>query len=284
LSELHKSSISISDISSQYWCERQMEYNYRYGRRITEEIKGGRLIHEELEEETNVPVILQPKSYADAMYKNLYESCVALDSLKKNGKTREVRLYGFLSSYKLVGKVDELQFEDGTTMISEDKTRASAKIPSESQMLTHKIQVLLYRRLLGDIVAGRYTSENFRKAYGTSTLRITEEFRHQLGALGIGTALQSVDAVADSYFKGMLSLRVSDTLQLRYIDQFTGNEIKLYKFQYSNEEAQQIVQYALKYWDGERKSLPVPEQESWKCNYCVFFGKECKVWWPQKVL
>ena len=38
----------------------------------------------------------------------------------------------------------------------------------------------------------------------------------------------------------------------------------------------------MKYWNGERKSLPVPEKESWKCNYCVFFGKECKAWWSAK--
>ena len=94
-----------------------MEYNYRYGRRITEEIKGGRLIHEELEEETNVPVILQPKNYADAIYKNLYQSHVALGSLKKKGKTREVQVYGSVTGYKLVGKIDELQLKDGTVMI-----------------------------------------------------------------------------------------------------------------------------------------------------------------------
>ena len=229
-------------------------------------------------------MILEPRSYADAMYKNLYESCMALDALKKNGKTREVKIYGSVSGYKLVGKIDELQLKDGLTVIREDKTRASSKIPSESQMLTHKIQVLLYRRLLGDIVGGLYNIENFRKAYGISMLRPTDEFKRQMSALGIAAALQSVDAVAGNYFKGMTSLRISDTLQLRYIDQFTGNEIKLYTFQYRNEEAQQIVQYSLKYWNGERESMPVPEQESWKCNYCVFFGKECKVWSPQKVL
>ena len=261
-----------------------MEYNYRYGKRITEQIKGGKLIHEELEEEANVPIILQPKSYADAIYKKLYESCVALDSLKKKGRTREVSLYGRMSNYRLVGKVDELRLRDGMTVIREDKTRANAKIPSESQMTTHKIQVLMYRMLLGDITAGRYTSEAFKKVFGTSTLRMTEEFRRQLNALGIEAALQSVDSVADRYFGSMTDLRVSDTLELRYIDQFTGNEIKLYTFQYSNDEAQQVVQYALKYWDGGRESMPVPEQERWKCNYCVFFGKECKVWWPQKVL
>ncbi len=261
-----------------------MEFNYRYGRRITEEIKGGRLIHEELEEETNVPVVLQPKNYADALYKNLYQSHVALAALKKNGRTREVQIYGSLSGYKLVGKIDELRQDDGMTTVSEDKTRATPKIPSESQMLTHKIQVLMYRQLLGDAAAGRYTAENFRRAYGASLLRITEEFRHQLDALGIAAGSQTINAAADAYFKDLSSLRISDTLQLRYIDQFTGREIKLYKFQYSNEEVQNIVVHIMKYWNGEREPLPVPEEEKWKCNYCVFFGKECKVWWSQKAL
>ena len=42
LSELHKSSIRVSDITAQYWCERQMEYNYKYGQKITKEIKKGK--------------------------------------------------------------------------------------------------------------------------------------------------------------------------------------------------------------------------------------------------
>ena len=61
-----------------------MEYNYRYGRKITAQIKEGRAIHEELEGETNVPIILQPRNYPDALYRDLYRSYMALLSLHEN--------------------------------------------------------------------------------------------------------------------------------------------------------------------------------------------------------
>ena len=77
---------------------------------------------------------------------------------------------------------------------------------------------------------------------------------------------------------------IDNTLYIRYINQFTGEEIKQHKMEYKKEEMDGIIRYVLKYWNGERESARVPEQEQWKCNYCVFFGKECKVWWGQKGL
>jgi hypothetical protein len=71
---------------------------------------------------------------------------------------------------------------------------------------------------------------------------------------------------------------------VRYIDQFTGKEIKSHKVAYDKNETDTILKYVLKYWNGERQSTPVPHSESWKCKFCVFYGKECKVWWDQKAL
>jgi exonuclease V len=77
---------------------------------------------------------------------------------------------------------------------------------------------------------------------------------------------------------------ISDTLCIKYIDQFTAKEIDKHKFEYDPKEMQDIIKYIMKYWSGERKAMPVPEEEKWKCNYCMFFGKECKAWQPQEVL
>ena len=282
---LHKSSIRVSDIASQYWCERQMEYNYKYGKKITAEIKEGRLIHEELEGEVNVPIILQPKGYADALYKGLYTSYMALDALKKNKKTREVQIYGSIAGYKVVGKIDQLDIKEGKVAILEDKTRANHNMPSESQRVTHKIQTMVYRKLVEDVVDNKYDEKNFTRAYRTSTLKLTEEFARQLDAMSIEKSLQNIDSIASRFFEEMRSVgKVSETLYIRYINQFTGKEIDLYKFEYDESEMQGIIRYVMKYWNGERESMPVPEQEKWKCSFCVFFGKECKVWWPQTVL
>ena len=285
LKRLKKQSIRATDIASQYWCERQMEFNYLYGKETTAEQKKGSDVHKEMEEKTNVPVVLMTKSYADFMYKILYTSVLALETLLKNKKSREIQVYGMIDGFPVVGKMDMLELRDGEVFIWEDKTKTNDNLPTEPQLLTHKIQVMLYRKLLDDIRSGRYSRVQFRKIYGTATLIVTPEFTRQLDALGIEKNQQSVDALVDTYFDGMAKLgKISETLHIRYINQFTAKEIKVYRFQYDAQSIESSLEFVLKYWKGERESLAVPESEKWKCNYCVFFGNRCKVWWPQKRL
>ncbi len=285
LSRLKKSSIRASDIASQYWCEKQMELNYLYGQKITREIRKGRRIHGDLENETNVPIVLMPVSYADFMYKSMYTSYMALKTLYEKKRTREVQVYGSLNGFKLVGKIDQLESKDGEIVVQEDKTRGNDNIPSDAQMLTHKVQVMLYRKMLEDMKEERYTRKQFEESYRTSTMTITGEFTRQLESLGAERELMSVSAISDAFFESVRKLgRISDTLYLRYINQFTGNVIKLHKLKYSGEEMAQMIGFVMQYWNGDREALPVPEEEKWKCNFCAFFGKQCKVWWAQKKL
>lgn len=263
-----------------------MELNIVYGSKITAEIKQGRKMHEELESETNpVPIVLMPKSYADVMYKILYTSVSALEVLLKNGVSREIQIYGNINGFPIVGKMDQLELKGGEVLVWEDKTKKSDDIPSEPQMLSHKVQVMVYRKLLADLIAKRYTIDMFRRKYGIQRLNVTEEFARQLDALSIAKQMQTVDAMAVRYFDLFASVgQVSNTLHIRYINQFTGKEIKLYRFEYDESEIEKELGFVLKYWKGEREAMPVPFEEKWKCNWCGFFGKECKVWWPQKKL
>ncbi|MCL5114924.1 MAG: exonuclease V [Candidatus Marsarchaeota archaeon] len=285
LKRLKKASIRASDIASQYWCEKQMELNYLYGQKITAEIRKGRQIHGALESETNIPIILMPKSYADSFYKGLFTSLMALKALKEKGKTREVQVYGSIDGFKIVGKIDQLEMKDGEVVIQEDKTRGSDNLPSEAQMLTHRVQVMLYRRLLEDIQSKKYAVDNFKKMFGASTLLLTGEFKRQLQSLEVENDMMSVNAVADKLFSEFQRMgRISNTLQIRYINQFTGKQTKLEKVEYTSSEMDGIAKFVMEYWKGGRNAMPVPMEEKWKCNFCAFFGKECKVWWPQKTI
>jgi exonuclease V len=287
LKKLGKGSIRATDIAAQYWCERQMELNYIYGAKITAEIKKGRKLHEAMENETNtpIPIVLMPKNFADVMYKILYTSCCALDSLIKNKIAREIQVYGAINGFTLVGKMDQLELRDGEVFVWEDKTKTSDNVPTEPQMLAHKVQVMVYRKMMADLIDRVYTIDMFRKKYGITTLRVSDEFARQLDMLEIPKQMQTVDAVAIKFFETFPKLgKISDVLHIRYINQFTGKEIKLYKFNYDEKEINKELEFVLKYWNGERESLPVPESEKWKCGWCGFFGKECKVWWPQKKL
>ncbi len=285
LARLRKTSIRASDIAAQYWCEKQMELNYLYGQKITKEIRKGRRIHGDLESETNVPIVLMPTSYADFMYKSVYTSYMALKVLSEKKKTREVQVYGKLNGFKVVGKIDQLDAKDNEVIVQEDKTRGSDNIPSDAQILTHKVQVMLYRKMLEDMKEERYARKDFEESYRTSTLSITPEFRRQLESTGVERELMSVSAISDAFFDSVRKLdRISDTLYLRYINQFTGNVIKLHRLKYSDEEMAQMIGFVMQYWNGDREALPVPEEEKWKCNFCAFFGNRCKVWWAQSKL
>jgi len=262
-----------------------MEYNYKYGQKITAAMKSGKTIHEELESEINVPIILQPKSYPDALYKIVYTSVEALKALKEKKKTREVQVYGSIGGYTVVGKIDKLEIRDNRIVISEDKTRANGQIPSESQQLIHKIQLIMYKKMLDDLKWGYYGFGNFEVAYHINTLKLSEEFKRQLDALKIDSSRQSIPSIAKEFFSELRLMQdISNVMEVKYIDQFTGNEIKSHRVEYDKAETDQIIKFVLKYWNGERQALPVPENESWKCRFCVFFGKECTTWWKQKEL
>lgn len=285
LEELHKTNIRVSDIASQYWCERQMEYNYRYGQKLTNAIKGGKMIHEELEGEVNVPIILQPESYPDALYKTVYTSLEALRALKKGGKAREIQLYGSFGGYSVVGKMDQLEMVNGKIVISEDKTRANGNIPSDAQQLTHKVQLMMYRRMLDDLRSGSYGIRNFGAVYKMGRLELSKGFKGQLEALSVPGSMIDLNALATVFFDEFRGLGIiDDTMRIRYLNQYTGDEINSQSLQYSSGEADNILSYVLKYWNGGREAMPVPQEESWKCRFCAFYGNKCKEWWQQKVI
>ena len=285
LQELGKTSIKVSDMSSQYWCEKQMELRYRFGEKITKEIKKGKAIHEALEDEVNVPVMLEPRNYSDFMYKSLYTSWLSLSSLMEKKRGREIQIYGSINGYKLVGRIDQLQMEDGKVVLLDDKTTANPKKPSDSQLNSNRVQLMVYRKMLDDICSGSYAESNFVMSYGIDRLVMSNEFLMQLRAIGVPEELHSFSAMTDAFFLKYRSIgSLSNTVKIRYIDQSTRDEIDTYRFEYSDEAAQEIITHILKYWNKERAANPVPESEKWKCNRCAFFGNECKVWWPQKTV
>ncbi|MCL4383383.1 MAG: hypothetical protein QXP35_01390 [Candidatus Micrarchaeaceae archaeon] len=280
MKKLNKYSIRVTDIASQYWCELQMELNYLYGQKLTSQISAGKTLHDDLENKISVPLILQPKNYADYLFKDFYKCYTALNSLDKNKKAREITLYGTLNSFKLIGKIDQLELKNNSTLLIEDKTRSNGNVPSEAQTLTHKIQIMVYRKMLGNIISKKFDYKAFKNLYSLDRLQLTQEFVRQLDALNIEKDLQSLDVIAGKFFAMISEIKnLSNILYLRYINQNTGNELKLFKFEYDENYTNSVIDFSVKYWNGERKAIPVQESEKWKCSLCKFFGKECKVWW-----
>jgi len=282
LNKLKKSSISATDIASQFWCEKQMELNYLYGKRVTLQMERGKKIHEDLQAEVYVPLAVEPVTYADMLYKTAYENYMALKTLSEKGVCREVHIYGSLNGYKIVGQVDELRKEGDKVKIVELKTinESNGSKLDAAKTKPHIVQIMLYKKLIDDIRQRKYELSNFANSYGIRRLNLSEPFERGLRAIGIKEELINIEKMFELMFDAFYSMPdTSDKLEIYYIDRFSGRQVSSIIINYNEEAINKDLAFALKYWKGEREAMPVPSSETWKCNFCRFYGKECKVWW-----
>ncbi len=282
LSRLHKTSILVTDIANQFWCERQMELNYIYGKKFTKEMAKGRKIHEALQEEVYVPLTIEPVTYKDYLYKTAYENVMSLRSLKANGMCREVRVYGSANGYRLSGQIDEMRVKEGKVQVIERKTTEAGRQLTGMYTRPHVVQIMLYRKMMEDIKSRRYALENFCATYGVGPGKdgISDTFMRELVAMGLKDENLSTYEMYKKMFGEIYSMpELSDKLEVAYVDRFSGKQIAGLEVDYSGEAIDRDLVYSMGYWSGRRESAPVPESETRKCNFCKFFGKECTVWW-----
>lgn len=289
LAKLKKTSILATDIAGQYWCERQTELNYIYGKKYTAAMQRGSKLHKELQDELETTISIEPQNYADFLYKETYENYLTLRSLNEKGIGREMKVYGLIDGFKISGKIDELVVKNGKVVVTEIKTRdlnakigrkaSDAKQISETTMRTNKMQVMLYKRLLTDLREKNYTYEMFQKLYSVNKLFLSQNFMDQLKILGLDTSI-GLDGIYKMMFEQIYRMpQISEVVELRYIDRYTGEPFASFEIEYKKEEFERMLNDSMGYWKGERESRPVVEAESWKCRFCKFFGNECKVWW-----
>ncbi|MEM0094455.1 MAG: hypothetical protein QXF41_01650 [Candidatus Micrarchaeaceae archaeon] len=278
--KLGKNTISVSDIASQFWCERQMELNYMYGKRYTEAMATGSKIHAELEEVAHERLDAKPKSFLDSLYKSAYEDYFVIKKLREIGIGRELKIFGSVNGFALVGQIDELLLRNGKVTVVENKTVVAQSPPGEAFVKPHRVQVLVYIKMLDDIRNGRYTYNNFSASYELDKMNLSKEFSSRLRDLGLSEEIINIKNVFRRMFDSISQIpEVDESAEIHYIDKETHAQAYSVSVNYNKDEIRNILIYAMRYWNGEREAKPVDEKEKWKCNSCRFFGKECKVWW-----
>ncbi|MDE1855924.1 MAG: hypothetical protein KGH49_01680 [Candidatus Micrarchaeota archaeon] len=293
LERLKKNSILATDIASQQWCELQMELNYVHGREpANKAMAAGTVVHKKLQAEVYTTISVEPQGYADFLYKEAYENYLSLRSLNEKGIGREIKVYGSISGYKVSGKIDELKKNDGKVMIVETKTKSlngklvekneGIKEISEATMRTHKMQIMLYKKLLDDLKSKNYTYQNFYNSYGIKRMALSEKFVAQLDLLDIDKSLRTFDSLYGAMYQQIYAMPdISNSLRLSYVDRYTGKEFASVDIDYNKDSFDKSLEDAMVYWTGGRSARPVEKDEAWKCNFCRFYGKECKVWWSK---
>ncbi len=279
LERLHKKSISAKDIANQFWCEKQMELNYVSQATPTAAMNRGSAIHAQLQVQVYKPLSVEPVSWPDRMYKQAYENILSLNTLAQERMAREIKIYGSINGYTVAGQIDEIRMADGKAVIVETKTTTSSKFTPEYTR-PHVVQIMLYRKMLQELVDGSYGYRNLDALYRMQSMRLSEGFAAGLREIGVKEELMTVGAVYTRMFAAMASLpQLSDALVLHYVNRKSGEDAGDITVDYDREKLGKDITYALGYWNGEREASPVAESDRWKCNICRFYGKQCTVWY-----
>ena len=241
----------------------------------------GSAIHQQMQVAVYKELIVAPLTWPDKMYKTAYENILTINTLLDKGIARELKIYGAINGFLVVGQIDELRMKDGKAIIVENKTTGdrSGKM-SPQYTKPHFVQVLLYRKLLEELRQRLYTFQNLDASYKLSASTLSPEFISGLKSIGVKDELFSLKAIYSKMFDAVATLpELSNSLILHYVNSNTKETVADITVDYDKEALNKDLIYALKYWNGEREATPVPEEEKWKCRVCRFFGKECTVWW-----
>ena len=132
LEKYGRSHLKVTELSGQFWCERQVALSLEHPREETEAMAGGSEIHKGLMLELvdEVPVTLQTAE--DELYLLLLNVRTGLEQLLKEGRTRELYVFGRAGAFPVAGIVDEISLEQGklTPARSQDPDPADAAAAS----------------------------------------------------------------------------------------------------------------------------------------------------------
>jgi exonuclease V len=265
--------ISVTDLSAQLWCEKQLEYSLTEGRKRTKEMQKGGDRHEDLLEEISVLVEVRPKSFEDFIALKLSNSLVGLMQVKKDGRGREIPIFGNVNSLFVVGIIDELCINNGVLKLIDTKTRKSDSMPSVQQSRVTKFQMMIYKHLFDSIVHGQFKPDDFLLSYHlTKDSMITDDFQSQIDKLNLDIEPKLAKAT-EQLFSEMRQMHEINELEIVYEHQETKKVIGEEKFEFDPIDFKQSCDFCEEFWMGKRAALPVGYKNQWKCNYCEFKTK-----------
>jgi exonuclease V len=272
------SHLSVTHIAQQFWCERQVELSLSIPRAESPETISGSEIHKDLLLELVKEISVDTATGEDALYTMMLNVQTGLRQLKKEGITRELRIFGKVAGFPVSGIVDELSVKDGMAVLLDHKTRLKPTLPPPPSMKPTEVQVMLYRKLLDDLREGRYSFDEFVSDNDIGEMgKISDEYKADLLSKGFTVKYGSPLSLIKDVFKAYQKIPpISDYLLVRYIHQGTERHLGDRAVLYDPECLGAKVEHASLFWSGGRKAKRVGFGEKWKCNYCEYRGELCK--------
>ncbi|MCD1295115.1 hypothetical protein CUJ83_08905 [Methanocella sp. CWC-04] len=277
LEKYGKSRLRVTDISQQFWCERQVELSLEFPREETPETIAGSDIHRELMHEIIEEIEAVPETVEDEAYLLLLNIDTGLEQLLSGGKTRELRVFGKAGGFPISGTIDEISISGNRTFVLDHKTRRTPRMPSPAAIKTTQVQVMLYRKMLQDLKDGIYAYDDLITDLKLPVPgEISPGFIKELGSGGVKVDCMSVEEICGRVFDRFRRIpELSDSMIIRYIYQGTKEHIGDKIIEYDPVSLESKIAYAGLFWEGKRKAFRVKQSERWKCSYCEYNDGRC---------
>eukprot|EP01069_Polyplicarium_translucidae_P013363 Polyplicarium_translucidae@DN921_c0_g1_i1.p1 len=272
LAPLHRfkrGKLGVTDLSSQLWCETQLEFCLRTGkRRETQAMKEGIARHEVLENDDHQVRIVEVSSSEDAIGLKLASSINLMDQLMSVGKAREIWVFAFTHGAFFRGIIDELRIVEGEKgemqlVLLDTKTRRTQTEPSNPQKRTSAIQLQMYYWMLSELRVRPPIGSDFAAAYQVDFRRPLE--CEELLSFGVGTLEELYARFIDTAAR---LPPISTVMEIAY--ECRGVEFLRSEVPYSDSAFQYAMYDLVKWWRGERPTEHVLISEAWKCKQCDF--------------
>ncbi|KAI9077064.1 hypothetical protein K1719_040886 [Acacia pycnantha] len=270
-----KRGLTVTDITSTEWCQKQMEFTLLYGaQKATGAMKAGIARHNKLEEEVIKRVAVKIESREDFWALKFINFINGVNQLQFEGVTRELPIIGFAEGVWMVGAIDEIRLpqrlDNRNPMLIDTKTRSRDTLPSEPQRRNGRLQLMCYKYMWDDLVACKFSSKQFFDSFGLNPQHTLSEDL-QVGSEDSGFSALTLDDVVRQYkIPRTMMGAAHDQLLLRYESQKDHSVLGEDRFAYDFKWLKDQIQASLKFWLGEEEASYVPEDERWKCKFCQF--------------
>ncbi|CAF1563929.1 unnamed protein product, partial [Didymodactylos carnosus] len=284
--------LSVSDLSSQIWCEQQLCYKFLYPYVMNDEgeikriddkphIVRGTSLHLERELEIQVKIPVECVTREDSYGVRLLNMIQAFDGLikwknpTKRYITREMPIFGNLYGGRLYfrGIIDEINFDPVKNHLEvvEFKTRSTKAPPRPQQVFTHEVQVNIYRTLIDELIQAQTDKELYFKRFNLDMTMILSESIYieyiKSGYLNITTLehafdflIQLVQQMPTITTHGSIEYILQSDPTYKQRKEFERNEMKL----------KQLLDKLEPYWLGEREPKGVDIEDAYKCQMCDY--------------
>ncbi|ESW04174.1 hypothetical protein PHAVU_011G072700 [Phaseolus vulgaris] len=271
----NKRALSITDLTSTEWCQKQVEFSLLLGgRKVNQAMRAGIARHAKLEEEVLKRLEVKVKYKEDLWALKFLNFINGVNQLLFEGLTRELPLVGFVEGTWMVGVLDEIRIpleeNDNNPIIIDTKTRARDTLPSEPQRRNGRLQLMCYKYLWDNLVADNFPSNSFFTYFGLNPQHNLCEDLKVLSA-DSGFSASTLDDVVRYYRNTCRMLAPAhDQLLLRYEYQKDHSLLGEDKFTYDHDWLKDQIRSCLEFWLGDQEATYTPEEERWKCRYCQF--------------